>query len=124
MAKEYARSRRLGNEIRRILNEVVRRELNDPRLRSLTITETEVSGDLAHAKVYFSLLDPEADPGPARAALEKAAGFLRSQLGRGLKARHVPELQFEHDASLAEGARMTSLIDDAVARDKRRHRDD
>ena len=124
MGKEFARSRRVAKQIKRNLSEIVRREVKDPRVKSVTITGVDVSGDFSHAKVYFSLLQPDADPAPAGAALDRAAGFIRAQLGRSMHVRHVPELHFVHDASLSEGARITSLIEDAVADDRRRHVDD
>ena len=74
--------------------------------------------------MFFSLLQPDADPGPAAAALDRAAGFVRSQLGRSMHIRQIPELHFIHDTSLAEGARITSLVEEAVEQDRRRHTDD
>lgn len=118
MSKEFGRNRRVGEQMRRNLSEIVRRELNDPRLQFLSITGVDVSGDLSHAKVYFSLLNPDDDPEPAREALVRAAGFIRRQLGRGMRIRQVPALHFEHDESISRGARLTSLIDEAVARDR------
>jgi len=110
--------------MRRNLSDIVRRELKDPRLQFLTITAVDLSGDLSHAKVFFSLLQPDADPGPAAAALDRAAGFIRSQLGRSMHIRQIPELRFLHDTSLSEGARITSLVEEVVERDRRRHVDD
>ena len=124
MSKEFSRNRRIAEQMRRNLSEIVRRELKDPRLRFLTITRVDLSGDLSHAKVFFSLLQPDADPGPAAAALDRAAGFVRSQLGRSMHIRQIPELHFIHDTSLAEGARITSLVEEAVEQDRRRHTDD
>jgi len=124
MSRELSRSRRLAEQIKRNLSEIVRRELKDPRVQFLTITGVDVSRDFSHAKIYFSLLQPDADPGPAQAALDRAAGFVRAQLGRSMHVRQVPELHFVHDASLSEGARITSLIDDAVDQAKQRHVDD
>ncbi|KPK58324.1 MAG: ribosome-binding factor A [Gammaproteobacteria bacterium SG8_31] len=124
MSKEFSRNRRIAEQMRRNLSEIVRRELKDPRLQFLTITRVDLSGDLSHAKVFFSLLQPDADPGPAAAALDRAAGFVRSQLGRSMHIRQIPELHFIHDTSLAEGARITSLVEEAVEQDRRRHTDD
>jgi ribosome-binding factor A len=118
MSKEYGRNRRVGEQMRRILSEILRRELNDPRLQFLSITSVDVSGDLSHAKVYFSLLNPAEDPAPTQEALTRAAGFIRSQLGRNMSIRQVPALHFQHDESLERGARLTSLIDQAVASDR------
>jgi ribosome-binding factor A len=104
--------------MRRLLSEIVRREVKDPRARFVTITAVDVSRDLSHASVFFSLLDPDADPEPAAKALNGAAGFVRHQLGRSMRLRQVPALKFLHDASIAEGARITSLIDKAVRNDE------
>jgi ribosome-binding factor A len=80
MSKEFARTRRVAEQMRRLLSEIVRRDIKDPRIQFLTITGVDVSGDMSHAKVFFSLLEPDADPGPAETALAKAAGFMRSHL--------------------------------------------
>ncbi len=124
MSREFSRSRRLAEQIKRNLSEIVRRELKDPRLQFLTITSVDISGDFSHAKVYYSLLQPDADPGPAQAALDRAAGFVRAQLGKSMRVRQIPELHFLHDASISEGARISTLIDDALEQDRRRHPDD
>jgi len=118
MSKEFGRNRRVAEQMRRNLSEIVRRDLNDPRLQFLSITGVDVSGDLSHAKVYFSLLNPDDDPEPAREALVRAAGFIRHQLGGSMRIRQVPALHFKHDESIGRGARLTGLIDEAVARDR------
>jgi ribosome-binding factor A len=89
---------------------------------SASISAVEVSGDLGHARVFISLLEPDADPAPALAGLESASGFLRRQLGRSLKLRHVPALHFVHDDSIARGAALTHLIDELVDEDRARQR--
>ena len=124
MSREYARSRRVGEQIQRTLSEIIRRELKDPRVGSASITAVEVSGDLGHARIYFSLLEPDADPAPALAGLQSASGFLRRQLGRSLKLRHVPALHFAHDDSIARGSDLTHLIDELVDSDRARRRDE
>lgn len=124
MSRDYARSLRIGEEIQRILSEIVRRDLKDPRLQFLTITAVDVSGDLSHATVHVSALNPDDDPATILAALESAGGFIRRQLARSLKARQVPQLHFAHDQSIARGTRLTSLIDDVVEKDRSRHKDD
>ena len=61
MSREFSRSRRVAEQMRRLLSEIVRREVKDPRAQCVTITAVDVSGDLSHASVFFSLLDPDAD---------------------------------------------------------------
>ena len=115
MPKEFSRNQRLSSQMLRQLNELLRFDSKDPRLSGVSLTAIELARDLSVARVYFSQMDPQADPGPAREGLERAAGFLRSKLGASLKVRRVPELRFEHDDSIARGAAISELIDNANA---------
>ena len=65
-------------------------------------------------RVYYNMIDPNAEAAPVQAGLEKASGFLRAKLGQAIKVRHVPELRFEHDDSAAEGQRISDLIENAL----------
>ncbi len=114
MSREFSRHQRLGNQMLRTLSELLRFETKDPRLSGVSLTEVDLSRDLSVARVYFSTLDPDADPEPVLEGLNSAAGFLRGQLGRAIKVRHVPELRFLHDDSAAIGERIDNLIDRAV----------
>ena len=114
MAREFSRHQRLGNQIQRTLSELLRFETKDPRLADVSLTAVDLSRDLSVAKVYFSLLDPNADPSDAEAGLDKAAGFLRGKLGHAIKVRHVPELRFQHDDSAEQAVRISKLIDSAI----------
>ena len=102
----------------RTLNELLRFDTKDPRLQDVSLTSVELSRDLSVARVYYSTLQPDADPAPVQEGLERAAGFLRGKLGQAIKVRHVPELRFEHDDSAAEGQRITDLIDRAIDSDR------
>jgi len=113
MPREFSRHQRLGAQLHRSLSELLRFEVKDPSLESLSLTAVELSRDLSVARVYFSLLEPDADPAPALEGLQRAAGFLRRKLGHDLKIRHVPELRFQHDDSIAHGAAISKLIQDA-----------
>ena len=116
MAKEFARSQRVAEQIQRELADLLQFEVKDPRVSMVTVTEVEVSGDLAHAKVFYSSTEhsPEQQKG-----LEKAAGFLRSQLSQRMLMRTVPQLHFVYDASIERGMKLSKLIDDAVAQDSK-----
>ena len=116
--REFPRTRRVEEQMYRVLTELLRREVKDPRVAMVNVTGVEVSGDLSFATVYYSMLDPSADTGPAAEGLAKASGFLRSHLGKALVIRQVPKLTFELDTSAEQGARMTALIDEARARDR------
>ena len=118
MPREFSRHQRLGHQVQRTLAELLQFEVKDPRVRNVSLTSVDLSRDLSVARVYFSLLEPDANPAEALEGLERAAGFLRGKLGRAIKARHVPELRFVHDDSAAEAVRLTELIDRAVAADE------
>lgn len=120
MPREFSRNERLGNQVLRTLNELLRFETKDPRLELVSLTAVDLSRDLSVAQVFFSMLDPNADPAPVKEGLDRASGFLRGRLGREIKIRHVPELRFVHDDSAAEGQRISDLIEHALKNDKRR----
>ena len=115
MPREFSRNVRLGAQLQRILSDLIRFESKDPGLVDISLTVVELSRDLSVAKIYFSLLNPDDDPQPALDGLQRASGFLRRKLGHELTVRHVPELRFVHDDSLAQGAAISKLIDDATA---------
>jgi ribosome-binding factor A len=120
--KDFPRSRRIAGQIQRELSDIIRLELKDPRVGMITLTDVEVTPDNAHARVYFTLLGDAARVKETAAGLRHAAGYLRSELAQRLKLRIVPELHFEYDASVERGARLSQLIDTAVAEDARHKR--
>lgn len=119
MPREFTRSTRVAEQLRRELGELLRSAVKDPRARGATLTDVEVSKDISHARVYFSQLDDTPEQvKETEAALNRAAGYLRRELGQVMRMRHVPELKFVHDRSVAEGMRMDALIDAARRRDR------
>jgi ribosome-binding factor A len=121
-SKSYPRAKRVGQQIQRALSELIRRELRDPRLGMITLTEVRMSPDLGYATVYYSVLG--ADPHLAQEILTQAAEFLRGPLGRALGIRHSPELRFVQDELIESGARLSALINEAVKKDVATHVDD
>jgi ribosome-binding factor A len=109
------RSARIADQIQRELAEVVRLELRDPRVGLITLTGVELARDQSHAKVFFTVLGAPSDVEHALEGLQRAAGFLRSQLAHRLSTRSVPELHFAYDESVERGVRLSKLIDEAVA---------
>ncbi len=114
MPREFSRQQRLGNQLLRTLSDLLRQELRDPAVDNVSLTSVDLTRDLSIARVYFSLLDPAADPAPVQAGLERASGFLRGRLGREIRIRHVPELRFRHDDSAEAGQRISDLIGRAL----------
>jgi len=117
MPREFNRSERVGGQLRRELAQLVQHEVKDPRVGFVSISDVEVTRDLAHAKVYVTVFEEDKAPKSIE-ALNRAAGYLRHRLGKEMHIRTVPELHFIHDASVETGARMDELIANAVASDK------
>jgi ribosome-binding factor A len=118
MPKEFSRSQRMAEQVRRDLSDIVRDDLNDPRMGFLSFTAVKLSRDLSSAVVYCSVMD-ESEKEESLETLNRAAGFLRSRLASRIRARSVPTLKFVHDDSVIRGSAMESLIRKAVDSDKR-----
>ena len=123
MPKDFSRSQRVAEQIRRDLAELLRLEVKDPRIGFITLTDVEVSADFAHAKVYFTSMDGAEGLENVLAGLRNASGFLRRELGRRLRIHTLPELHFHYDPSVERGAALSALIDEAVAQE-RKHDDE
>ncbi|HKE95369.1 MAG TPA: 30S ribosome-binding factor RbfA [Povalibacter sp.] len=121
-SKGFPRSRRVAQQIQRALSELIRREVRDPRLGMVTLTEVRVSSDLSYATVFYSVMN--AKPEEAHEVLVSAADHLRGPLGRALGLRHAPELRFQADELIESGARLSALINRAVKDDAARHVDE
>jgi ribosome-binding factor A len=113
--KAQGRPQKLGDQIQREISGLLQRELRDPRVGMLTITSVDVSPDLSHAKVFFTILQKEklAD---TLAGLKRSAGFLRSQLAKRIKMYTTPELRFVYDESVERGDHLSRLIDSTKTR--------
>lgn len=124
MPKEFSRSQRVAEQIRRELAELIRLEVKDPRVGFITLTDVEITPDYAHAKVFFTSMKGEEGLDEILAGLRRASGFLRRELGRRVRIHTLPELHFHYDASVERGSRLSRLIDEAVREDNARHGDD
>ncbi len=121
MAREFKRTDRVGAQMRRDLAELVRDELDDPRLGMITIQEVRVVRDFSHAKVFFTLMGGQLDVAGTSRVLREAAPFFRHELGRRMKMRTIPELHFVHDRSVERGEQLSALIEQAVSEDASKH---
>ncbi len=113
MPRDFSRARRVGDQIQQELAELIRDEIRDPRVGSVTVSEVRASRDFAHAEVFVTGLGmDEAASREMVKALNGAAGFLRRQLARRLSLRTVPALRFHYDPVFDRGARLNRLIDE------------
>lgn len=119
MPRDYPRSERLASQIQRELAQLLRVALKDPGIGIPSILEVVVSRDLSHARVYFSVLDPEDAPRCIE-ALDRAGGYLQREIGKRLKARVTPKLSFVYDDTDIRGRQMSDLIDSALASDRQK----
>ncbi|HEY7710350.1 MAG TPA: 30S ribosome-binding factor RbfA [Candidatus Entotheonella sp.] len=109
------RPARVGELIQAELATLLTRGLKDPRLEMSTVSYVEVTSDLRHARVYISRLGSEAEQDAMLQGFQRAAGFIRGQLGRRLKLRYIPQLTFELDTGIAYGVRISSMLNKLTA---------
>jgi ribosome-binding factor A len=113
--KPSGRAQKLGDVIQRELSDLIRLELRDPRVGMITITSVDVSPDLSHAKVFFTILESQ-KLAETLQGLKRSAGFLRSQLAKRIKLYTTPELRFVYDESVERGDHLSRLIDSVIPR--------
>jgi ribosome-binding factor A len=113
--RSSGRAQRLGDLMQRELSELIRLELRDPRVAMITITSVDVSPDMSHAKVFFTLLDKDKLEDTLH-GLKRSAGFLRSQLAHRMSMYTTPALRFTYDESVERGDHLSRLIDSTKTR--------
>ena len=119
MKRTSQRAHRVGDQIQREIADLLVNEVKDPRVGPVTITSVDVSADLSHATVRFTHLAGRENAEAAVKALTRTAGFLRSELGHRLNLYSPPQLHFAYDDSIESGMRMSKLIDEAIAADRK-----
>jgi ribosome-binding factor A len=125
MAREFARTDRVGQEIQKEVAMIIQREVKDPRLGMVTVSAVEITRDLAYAKVFVTFFTLEGqNVDQSVDILNEAAGFIRTLLAKRIKARIMPDLRFVYDKSMVEGVRMTNLVNKAIAEDESHHQDE
>ncbi|HEY2809635.1 MAG TPA: 30S ribosome-binding factor RbfA [Steroidobacteraceae bacterium] len=113
-----SRNQRIESEIQRVLSALIAREVKDPRVGNVTITQVTMLKDKSAAKVFFTPFASVNPPEQVRIGLTHAGGFLRGELGRRLGLRHAPRLEFLYDDTVEGAARLSGLIEQAVAADR------
>ena len=129
MAKEFSRARRVAQQLQREVAMILQREVKDPRIGMVTVSDVEVSGDLQHAKIFVTFLNyAEQDNEQSDAqrietglkGLTEASGYIRILLGKAMQLRVVPELRFAYDKTLVEGMRISNLVSITIRDDEER----
>lgn len=110
MAKH--RANRLGETLKEEISQMIREDLKDPRIGFVTVTNVEVADDLGHAKVFVSVLGDPQKSQDSLTALNRAAGFVRSEIGKRIRLRHTPDIVFKYDSSIEHGAHIAELLRD------------
>jgi ribosome-binding factor A len=105
------RKERLEELLKREISDIIRREVKDPRIGFVTVTDAEVSGDLSFARVFVSVLGSEEQQAASLKGLNSATRFIRGEFGQRIKMRQVPEISFRFDKSIQHGARIHELLE-------------
>ncbi len=113
-SSSFARADRVAEQVRRDLAALIQTEVKDPRVKLVSLTAVELTPDYAHAKVFFTTLDSD-HLAAVQQGLDRASGFLRRALGKGLHIHTLPQLHFIHDTSVERGTSLSQLIDQANA---------
>ncbi|WP_214849539.1 30S ribosome-binding factor RbfA [Exiguobacterium sp. s193] len=104
------RSNRVAEQVRKEITQMLIKDVNDPRVKAVTVTGVEVTGDLQQATIFYSVLGDEKVRDDARIGLEKSKGFMRKEIGSRIRLRKTPELMFEIDTSVEYGSRIDELL--------------
>jgi ribosome-binding factor A len=119
LKKHSSRPQRVGDQIQRELAELLRLQIKDPRIGMVTVTAVDVAPDLSHAKIFVTHLGGSEQASAVVKALQHTAGYLRTELSHRLKLYTVPELRFFYDDSIESGIKLSQLIDEALAEDRK-----
>ena len=107
----YKRAERVADQIRMEVADILMRRIKDPRVRSVTVTDVELTSDLRLARIYVTTMEREEAERQVFDGLAKASGFIRSELGKRLSLRYLPDLTFIKDISGPRGDRILQLLD-------------
>lgn len=125
MRKNSVKNTRVNGEVMRVLAEVIRREIKDPRINPMTsVVAVEVAPDLKTCKAWISVLGNEESQKDTLAGLKSAEGYIRNQLARKINLRNTPEIRFIIDQSIEYGVNMSRMIDEVNRADDEKHVDD
>lgn len=116
------RQQRLADQIKKVISEIIQRKVKNPHLGMVTITDVELTKDLRQAKVFYSVYGDESVRRESGRALRQSAKFVKAELGRAIRVRNVPTLEFHFDESIERGLRIQELLD-KIERDEEKSDD-
>jgi len=120
---DFKRADRVADLIKQELSSILRREVGDPRIANITVTDVKLTDDLRSARIYFVELGKDSLSADVEKGLSKAKGFLKRELGKRLQLRYIPELAFFYDPSFEYGSRIEKLLKE-VRKDEKDETDD
>lgn len=106
------RTDKVNRQLQKEISAILQKELGDPRLSFVTITQVDISRDLMHAKVYYSILGDHQQREAAQTGLESARGMIRRLISRGMNLRCTPEIVFVFDKSIDQGCRIEQTLEE------------
>lgn len=118
---EYKRSDRVADLLQKEIADLVFRRVKDPRVANITVTGVDVTPDLKNARVFFCIMGGGSDDKSrqeASSGLEKATGFIRREIGKRLRLRFVPQIDFKYDSSFEYGDRIEKILKDLRENDR------
>lgn len=119
MSKDFSRAQRVSQQLQKELAMILQREIRDSRLGMVTISEVQVSRDLAYAKVFVTFLCVgDQTPESCLSALKEHESYIRMLLGKQIRLRLTPEIRFVYDSTLVDGMNMSNLVTEVVNKDK------
>jgi ribosome-binding factor A len=127
MAREFSRTDRVGQQVHKEVASILQQEFKhrEPEVGMITVSGCEVSRDLSHAKIFITFYGTDEEKIKSDLAkLQDSKSFVRGILGRRVRMRNIPALHFVRDTSIVEGARISALVNEAVASDKAKHKED
>ncbi len=120
---DFKRADRVADLIKQEISNILRREVGDPRIANITVTDVKLTDDLRSARIYFVELGKDSLSADVEKGLSKAKGFLKRELGKRLQLRYIPELAFFYDPSFEYGSRIEKLLKE-VRKDEKDETDD
>lgn len=121
MQRDFSRTDRVAQQVQQEIAMILQRDFKDPRVGWVTVSSVEVSKDLAYVTVFVTLLGQEDQENKIKETIEilnNAGGFFRSEIGKRMRLRIVPEVKFAYDDSLVTGITMSRKVDEAINKDK------